>query len=65
MTIITAFAMAIPDCIIMEDKNGRQGKGYPNPDQTCQAEFNELVFISIALKLNQNFMDSLTSDREV
>src|SRR5277367_7022110 len=47
------------DCIIIEDKNGAQGKGYPNPDQTFQAEFNELLFISIALKLNQNFMDSL------
>jgi len=43
------------DCIIIEDKNGAQGKGYPNPDQTFQAEFNELLFISIALKLNQNF----------
>ena len=28
-------------------------------DQTFQAEFNELLFISIALKLNQNFVDSL------
>ena len=44
---------------IIEDKNGGQGKGYPNPDQTFQAEFNELLFISIALKLNQNFVDSL------
>jgi len=39
-------------CIIIEDKNGGQGKGYPNPDQTFQAEFNELLFISIALKLD-------------
>jgi hypothetical protein len=36
-----------------------EGKGYLNPDQTFQAEFNELLFISIALKLNQNFVDSL------
>lgn len=36
-----------------------RGKGYPNSDQTFQAEFNELLFISIVLKLNQNFMDSL------
>ena len=48
-------------CIIIEDKNGGQGKGYPNLDQTFQAEFNELLFIWIALKLNQNFMDSLES----
>ena len=48
-----------PDCIIIEDKNGGQGKGYPNPDQTFQAEFNEMPFILIALKLNQSFMDSL------
>jgi hypothetical protein len=47
------------DCIFIEDKNGGQGKGYPNPDQTFQAEFNELLFISIAWKLNQNFVDSL------
>ena len=48
------------DCIIIEDKNGRpgQGKGYPNPDQTFQAEFNELLFISMGLRLNQNFMAS-------
>jgi len=31
-------------------------------DQTFQAEFNELLFISIALKLNQNFVDSLKYD---
>jgi hypothetical protein len=35
-----------------------RGKVTPNPDQTFQAEFNELFFISIALKLNQNFVDS-------
>jgi hypothetical protein len=46
-------------CIIIEDKNGRQGKGYSNSDQTFQAEFNELLCISIALKLNQNFVDSV------
>jgi len=46
-------------CIIIEDKNGGQGKVYPNPYQTFQAEFNELLFISIALKPNQNFMDCL------
>src|SRR5271155_979273 len=46
-------------CIIIEDKNGGQGKGYPNSDQTFQAGFNELLFISISLKLNQNFVDSL------
>lgn len=49
----------ILDCIITEDKNGGQGEGYLNPDQTFRAEFNELLFISITLKLNQNFADSL------
>ena len=44
---------------IIEDKNGREGKGYPNPDQTFRAEFNELLFISIALKAEQNFVNSL------
>jgi len=48
-------------CIIIKDKNGSQGKGYPNPDQTFQAEFNELLFIWIVLKLNQNFVNSLES----
>ena len=43
----------------IEDKNGGQGKGYPNPNQTFQAKFNELLFISIALKVNQTFVDSL------
>jgi len=46
-------------CIIIEDKNGGQGKGCPNADQTFQAEFNELLFVSTALKLNQNFVDSV------
>jgi len=36
-----------------------KGKANPNPDQTFQAEFNELLFILIALKLIQNFVDSL------
>jgi len=36
-------------------------KGYSNPDQTFQAEFNELLFISVALKLTPNFVDSLRS----
>ena len=45
--------------IFIEDKNGGQGKDYPNLDQTFQAEFNELLFIWIALRLNQNFVDSL------
>ena len=47
------------DCIIMGGKNGGQGKGYSGPDQAFQAEFNGLLFISIALKLNQNFVDRL------
>jgi hypothetical protein len=42
------------NCIIVEDKNGGERKGYPNPDQTFQAEFNELLFISIALKPNRD-----------
>jgi hypothetical protein len=50
---------ADPNCIIVEDKNGGEKKGYPNLDQTFQAEFNELLFISIALKLKLNFVDSL------
>jgi hypothetical protein len=49
----------LPDYVIVKDKNGGQGKGYPNPDQTFQAKFNGLLFISILLKLKQNFMDSL------
>ena len=48
--------------IIIENMNGGQGKGYPNTDQTFQVKFNELLFISIALKLDQNFMDSLKYD---
>jgi len=50
---------AAPGCIIIEDKNGSQGKGYLNPDQNFQAEFNELLFSWTALKLNQNFVNSL------
>jgi hypothetical protein len=38
-------------CIIGEDNNGGQGKGYPKSDQTFQADFNELLFVLIALKL--------------
>ena len=38
-------------CIIVEDKNGGEGKGFPNLDQIFQAESNELFFISIPLKL--------------
>jgi len=37
--------------IIGVDKNSGQGKGYPNSDQTFQADFNELLFILISLKL--------------
>src|SRR5579859_3965525 len=33
------------------DKNSGQRKGCPNPDQTFQADFNELPFILIVLKL--------------
>ena len=46
------------DCIIIEAKNGGQGKDCPSLDQTFQTEFNELLFISIAWKQNQNFVDS-------
>jgi hypothetical protein len=35
-------------------------KGNPISEQTFQAEFNELLFISIALKLNPTFMDFLS-----
>ena len=38
---------------------GRERLPKPNPDQICRAEFNELLFISIALKLKQNFVDFL------
>ena len=31
-------AVAGLNCIIVEDKNGGQGKGYPNSDQTFQAD---------------------------
>ena len=45
-------------CIIEVDNNSGQRKGYPNLDQTFQAEFNELLFVSIVLKLNWIFVDS-------
>ena len=48
-----------PKCIIAEDKNDGKRKGYPNLEQTFQTEFNELFFISIVLKLNRIFLDSL------
>jgi hypothetical protein len=38
--------------IVVEDKNGGGRKGYPILDQTFHAEFNELLCISIVLKLN-------------
>ncbi len=34
--------------IIVVDKNSGEGKGYPKPDQTFEADFNESFFISIA-----------------
>jgi hypothetical protein len=37
--------------IIGVDKNSGQGKGYPNSDQTFQADFNELLLLLISLKL--------------
>ena len=43
------------DCIIIEDKNGAQGKGYPNPDQTFQAEFNELLFYFDCIEAEPEF----------
>ena len=55
---ITQPTKLAPYCIIIEDKKGGQGEVYPNLDQTFQAEFNELLFISSALKLNWNFIDS-------
>ena len=39
------------NCIIGVDNNGGQGKGYPNPDQAFQVDFNELLFTSTALQL--------------
>ena len=36
------------NCVI-EDGRGRKRKGYPAPDQTFDGEFNELLFVSIAL----------------
>jgi hypothetical protein len=42
-----------PDYIIGLDKKSRQGRGYPKLYQTFEACFNELLFISIALKLLQ------------
>ena len=39
------------NCIIGVDNNDGQGKGYPNPDQAFQADFNELLFTSTALQL--------------
>ena len=47
---------------IVEDKNSGEGKGYSFLDQIFKAESNELLFISIALKLNWNFVDSLLHD---
>ena len=44
--------LQVTGCIIIEDKIGGQGKGYPKPGQTFQVRFNELLFISIALKPN-------------
>jgi len=35
------------NCIIIEDKNGGYGKGYPMLEQTFQAHFNVVLFISI------------------
>jgi len=40
------------NCIAAENENGGERKGYLNPDQVFLAEFNELLFSSIALKLN-------------
>jgi len=38
-----------PVYIVGVYKNSGQGKGYPNSDQTFHADFNELLFILIAL----------------
>lgn len=35
-------AEMIFNCIIVVDKNNREGKGYPKFDQTFEADFNEL-----------------------
>lgn len=45
--------------VIVEDRNCEERKDYSNLDQTFQVEFNELLFISLALKLNRIFVDSL------
>jgi hypothetical protein len=45
---------SILNCIDGMDKNGVEGKGYSNLDQTFQARLNELLFIWIVLKLGQS-----------
>src|SRR5436305_11314833 len=52
MSVISLF-ISNPNYIIGVDKNNREGKGYPKLYQTFEACFNELPFISIALKLLQ------------
>ena len=37
--------------VVVDKNNSVQGKGYPKPDQTFEADFDESLFISIALKL--------------
>jgi hypothetical protein len=48
---LLSFHMKPIDYIVVVGKNGGQGKGYPKSDQTFQADFNELLFILIALNL--------------
>jgi hypothetical protein len=45
----------------VEDNNSGQGDGHPNSDETFQADFNELLFTLIALKLIKIPLDSTDS----
>jgi hypothetical protein len=51
--------------IIGVKKDSGQGKGYPNPDQTFRADFNELLLISIApvdhILIQDDPQDAMTS----
>jgi hypothetical protein len=47
------------DRIIVGDKTNEEEKVCSNLDQIFQAEFNNLLFILIALKLNWIFIDFL------
>src|SRR5271156_6101624 len=52
------------NCIIGVKNNGGQGKGYPNLDQTFQADFNELLFTSTASKLIKTQLNSHNAETD-